>query len=355
MNDRNGWIAIIVLTAGLLALSVFGGVQYANTLALTENWAAQTIEVEALRRSDILQQRQLAAFAEENAALKKQIDEFKAFSEQFGGLQGRQEVIAKTINSFALEGRVGQNIYIGHGAGPRDGTSTPDEEKQESSGSFNTAVGVNSFALNRTGAWNAALGNAALGSNEGGSNNLAAGASAMASSKGGSGNVALGSAAMYRNLDGAYNSAVGMQALYSLESGANNSAFGRNSLFATKRGSWNSAYGVDSLLGLETGEGNSAFGGEAGYTENGDHQHRSGSFNSWFGYQSGPATPKPVSNSVAIGYRAKNTDSDQTVIGNKETRETIIFGDLKVNRLCVGATCADAETFTALLQTRKAR
>ena len=160
---------------------------------------------------------------------------------------------------------------------------------------------------------------------------------------------------MYRNLTGAHNSAVGMQSLYNLEAGDNNSAFGRDALFTIRRGSWNSAFGVDSLPGLEIGEGNSAFGGEAGYTENRDYQHRLGSFNSWFGYQSGPANLKQVSNSVAIGYRAKNTESNQTVIGNAETKETIIFGDLKIERLCVGATCADAGAFAAMLQAKEGR
>jgi len=56
-----------------------------------------------------------------------------------------------------------------------------------------------------------------------------------------------------------------------------------------------------------------------------------------------------VSNSIAIGYRAKNTASNQAVIGNHDTAETILFGSVKVNRICVGSTCADEASFKALL------
>lgn len=399
MSDKNGWIAILILTAGLAALAVFGGFQHANMLSLTENWAAQSIEVEALRRSDLLHQRQLAAYAEENAALKKrlnelgvspkgeiddlrasqksefdelrasqkkEVEEFRAnhrseidaltakLNAEIGEIRGKQDAVAKLVNVFALKDSEGQNVFVGLGAGPRADPATRDDEDRNA-GSFNTALGTSSLALNQTGAWNAAVGTSALGSNRAGSNNVAAGSNALGSNNSGSANVAVGSAAMYRNLTGAHNSAVGMQALYNLEAGDHNSAFGRDSLFTIKKGSWNSAFGVDSLPGLELGEGNSAFGGEAGYTENRDYQHRLGSFNSWFGYQSGPATLKQVSNSIAIGYRAKNTDSNQTVIGNKETKETIVFGALKIDRLCVGAICADAQSFAAMLQARKGR
>lgn len=400
MSDKSGWIAILILSAGLAALAVFGGFQHANMLSLTENWAAQSIEVEALRRSDLLHQRQLAAYAEENAALRKRLDDLGAgpkseiddlrvsqkgefdelrasrkkeaeelrasqkselddlkakLKEQIDEIRGNQEAVAKTISTFSLPASIGQNIYVGLGAGPRDEVATQEEKKEDYSGSFNTAVGRNSLAANRAGAWNAAIGNAALGSNDAGSNNLAAGASALASNRDGSANVAVGSAALYRNVTGGHNSAVGMQALYSLEAGDNNSAFGRGALFTIRQGSWNSAFGVDALPGVETGEGNSAFGGEAGLTENRDNQQKLGSFNSWFGYRSGPATSKEISNSIAIGYQAKNTNSNQTVIGNRETKETIVFGALKIDRLCVGTVCADAQSFAAMLQTRRGR
>jgi len=216
--------------------------------------------------------------------------------------------------------------------------------------SFNSAFGQDALGANQHGSSNTAAGAAALGLNDG-SNNSAVGTRALASNRSGSGNVAVGSGAMYKNISGQHNSAVGLQALYALEEGNNNSAFGRDALFVLRKGSWNSAYGVDALPGLEHGEGNSAFGGESGYTETRDNQHRLGSFNSWFGYQSGPASLIQVSNSIAIGYRAKNTDSNQTVIGNANTAETIIFGDVKVNTLCVGSTCADAASFKALVET----
>jgi len=106
---------------------------------------------------------------------------------------------------------------------------------------------------------------------------------------------------------------------------------------------------VDSLPGSTTGEGNSAFGGEAGYTERPYNQSRTGSYNSWFGYQSGPASTNQISNSIAIGYRAKNTDSDQTVIGNDKTNEAIIFGSLKTDRLCLRTICVNDDQLKSML------
>lgn len=381
MNDRHVWIGISAMVAGLAALMIFAGFQYSKALELSGNLSAQSAAVDALWRSDALKQRQLAAYAEENAALRKQLDEagnrqkseldaLKAtlqpalddlrtkHRERVDEIRSRQtaeETRTNTINLSTIPGSHGQNIFVGTGAGPRGETAPSRDGGGLDTGSFNTALGTSSLGRNRTGAWNAALGTAALGLNEEGSNNLAAGANALGSNDAGSANVAVGSAAMYRNRTGAHNSAVGMQALYNLESGDNNSAFGRDSLFTTRQGSWNSAFGVDSLPGLEIGQGNSAFGAEAGYTEDRTYQHRLGSFNSWFGYQSGPATLRQVSNSIAIGYRAKNTDSNQTVIGNKETNETILFGTVKIDRLCVGTTCADAQSFAAMLQARRGR
>lgn len=374
--NKKGWIGISFITV-LLALTIFGGLRYVK-LRLREALVAQSNAIEAIRQSDAQLRGQLAAYAEENVSLRKEIDSLKstqqARSEEYkSGHQEQTELIgklrehideirsrqamdemrSKTINLAEIKGSNGQNVFVGIGAGPRAEALAEDSGENRDAGSFNTSLGSSALAGNRTGAWNAAIGTWALGSNVGGNHNLAAGANALASNNSGSANVAVGSAAMYRNIAGDHNSAVGTQALYNLEYGANNSAFGRDALFTIKRGSWNSAFGVDSLPGLEVGLGNSAFGGESGYTENRDAQHRLGSFNSWFGFQSGPATLKQVSNSIAIGYRAKNTESNQTVIGNVDTTEAIIFGALKIDRLCVGNACVDARSFEEMLRTQK--
>jgi hypothetical protein len=256
---------------------------------------------------------------------------------------------AAILNTFSPKNTYGQNVFVGRNAGSTLMNHMVAEGDDPNISSFNAALGEDALATNQQGHSNTAVGASSLATNHDGFLNVAAGAQALASNTSGSGNVAVGASAMYRNISGKHNSAFGLQALYRLEEGHDNSAFGRDSMFSTKQGSWNAAFGVDSLPGLESGEGNSAFGGEAGYTDEPSHQLQTGSFNSWFGYQSGPASLKQVSNSIAIGYRAKNTNSNQTVIGNSETAETVIFGDVKVNTICVGSTCADAQSFKALL------
>lgn len=332
MNQRAELIRNSFNIAALTLLLLLAIFQHVKINGLEALLSAGHVEMDELRRSDLAQ--------------KGQIEDLKH-------RQLANEGKTKALNLFAATHSHGQNVFVGLNAGARVESLVMDEGGNQGLGSFNSALGQNALALNQKGALNAAVGNDALGLNDSGSNNLAAGASALASNTSGSGNVAVGSAAMYRNVSGAHNSAVGLQALYHLEEGHSNSAFSRDSLFTMKKGSWNSAFGVDALPGLEVGEGNSAFGGEAGYTELIDSQQRLGSFNSWFGYQSGPASLKQVSNSIAIGYRAKNTDSNQTVIGNENTAETIIHGNVKVGTLCIGSTCADAASFEAMLKAAK--
>ena len=257
---------------------------------------------------------------------------------------------ASVLSTASPKYTYGHNMFVGVNAGSALKNHTVSQGDDPNIASFNAALGENALATNQQGYSNTAVGADALSTNNDGFMNVAAGMRSMANNTSGSGNVAVGASAMYKNKIGRHNSAFGLHALYNLDEGHDNSAFGRDAMFSNRSGSWNSAFGVDALPGLRSGKGNSAFGGEAGYTEEPNHQLTTGSFNSWFGYQSGPASLKQVSNSIAIGYRAKNTDSNQTVIGNPDTSETILFGAVKVRSICVGSTCADEQAFKALLE-----
>lgn len=336
--------------AALVLFLLLVSFQYVETNRLENILDVRNAEINELRQADVAQKVLLAEF-DVKTANQSQI--LKDLISDLDHRQKANEEKMKVINFFAAKHSEGQNAFVGLNAGASMQSLVLDDGGNRALGSFNSALGYGALALNRTGALNTAIGTNALTMNEDGSNNLAVGANSLVWNKSGRANVALGAAAMYRNVSGTHNTAVGMQTLYQLEDGHHNSAFGRDSLFSLKQGSWNAAFGVDSLPGLEVGQGNSAFGGEAGYTEIVDSQHRRGSFNSWFGYQSGPATLKQVSNSIAIGYRAKNTESNQTVIGNADTTETIIHGDVKVSTLCVGSICADAAVFEAVLRVAK--
>jgi hypothetical protein len=256
------------------------------------------------------------------------------------------------LSTFSPKNTYGHNMFVGMNAGASVKNHIVAEGDDPSLASFNAALGENALATNQQGHANTAVGADALSTNNDGSMNVALGMRSLANNTAGAGNVAVGMSTMYSNKSGRHNSAVGLQALFSLDDGHDNSAFGRDSMYSNKRGAWNSAFGVDSLPGLENGIGNAAFGGEAGYTEEPNYQLTNGSFNSWFGYQSGPASVKQISNSIAIGYRAKNTDSNQAVIGNADTAETILFGAVKVKSICVGSTCVDEQVLKALLEAR---
>jgi hypothetical protein len=336
-NDNN----VRLLGQALEQLARADGVS--RDLKKTEN-LAETLKAESdeLRRFYLVWRKQINEIAVGQSTLKAAMEDVKRSQEA-----DRAKIAV--LNTFSPKNTNGQNIFVGMNAGSTLKNHTVAEGDDPNIASFNAALGEDALATNQQGHSNTAVGAGALTTNNDGFFNVAAGRQALASNKSGSGNVAVGAAAMYRNSSGRHNSALGLQALYRLEEGHDNSAFGRDSMFSTKNGSWNSAFGVDSLPGLESGEGNSAFGGEAGYTEEPSNQLKTGSFNSWFGYQSGPASLKQVTNSIAIGYRAKNTDSNQTVIGNRDTAETIIFGNVKVDTICVGSTCADAESFKVLL------
>jgi hypothetical protein len=302
-------------------------------------------ESDELKRIYLVWKRQLNEMWVSFESVKDTLEDMKRAREA-----DRQRIAV--LSTFSPKNTFGHNMFVGMNAGASVKNHIVGEGDDPNIASFNAALGENALATNQQGQANTAVGADALSTNNGGSLNVAVGMRTLGSNTAGGGNVAVGGAAMYKNTIGNHNSAVGLQALYNLDDGHDNSAFGRDAMFSNKKGSWNSAFGVDSLPGLENGTGNSAFGGEAGYTEEPNYQLKNGSFNSWFGYQSGPASVKQVSNSIAIGYRAKNTDSNQAVIGNADTAETILFGAVKVNSICVSSTCVDEQALKTLLEAR---
>jgi hypothetical protein len=196
---------------------------------------------------------------------------------------------------------------------------------------YNTAVGVNAFALNVIGAENTALGANALWANYTGFRNTAVGFVALANNLDGMDNVALGHSAMYRNVSGNWNVAIGLQALYHNSTGHNNVAIGRDANFSNTTGNWNTGVGVDAIPGVETGHGNTGVGGESGYTENLANQNVTGSYNTWIGYQSGPSSPAQHDGVIGIGYRSKTSKDFQAVLGSPAIVETLLFGRVGIN------------------------
>jgi hypothetical protein len=112
-----------------------------------------------------------------------------------------------------------------------------------------------------------------------------------------------------------------------------NQTLGPNSVgsaIISNTGSFNSAMGSMALAANTTGSKNVAFGGFSGsdgWTNFAiGNSNQTGSNNTWIGYDSGPNTTTQLSNTIALGYQAANTASNQTVIGNSSITSLKIFG-----------------------------
>ena len=114
-------------------------------------------------------------------------------------------------------------------------------------GSNNTAIGVEALEENTIGNANSAVGFFALGSNRTGYDNTATGNNALGSNTTGYWNTAHGAYALFSNTTGYYNTAIGREALQYNTTGRTNTAVGARAL-------WNNADGVDNTaLGAGAG------------------------------------------------------------------------------------------------------
>jgi len=215
-------------------------------------------------------------------------------------------------------------------------------------GTSNVAVGsadaTTSAALrsNTTGSFNSALGVGALGSNTTASNNTAVGYQAGYSNTTGAGNVALGYLAGYSTTTGTgQNTSAGSYAFYANTTGYYNSAFGSEAMYYNTTGVQNTAVGKAALGNNTTASNNTAVGFQAGYTNTtGDvtavgrlamysnttgvgstamglsalYSNNTGASNTAFGY-SALYSNTTASNNTAVGYQAgySNTTGPQTV------------------------------------------
>ena len=134
-----------------------------------------------------------------------------------------------------------------------------------STGSFNTALGVNSMWLNNTGNNNTAVGDSALKRNTSGNNNTATGIQALFNNQTANNNTADGNVALFSNTTGTQNTATGTGALFSNTTGGFNTATGLNAL-RNNNGDDNVAVGWQALFNVTTGSDNIAVGVNAGFS-----------------------------------------------------------------------------------------
>ena len=180
-------------------------------------------------------------------------------------------------------------------------------------GSYSKANAFLGFSANSTttGTDNTASGVQALHSNTTGSDNTASGSYALASNTTGTENTASGSSALTSNTTGPYNTASGLQALFSNTTGSFNTASGLGALFSNTSASYNTASGSQSLYSNSTGSYNTASGFQALYSN-------TNNYNVADGYQAlyNNTTGSLNTGSGSYSLFSNTTGSDNTGSGN---------------------------------------
>ncbi len=159
-------------------------------------------------------------------------------------------------------------------------------------------------------------------------------------------NVALGSNALNGISSGVENTAMGQGSLAQVSTatrnvgigynagtvvtGGSNTFLGAHSGPSTSTATNTVAVGTLSLFSNTTGGGNVAVGMGSGYTETAANANTTGTNNTFIGTESGPGvvSASALTNSIAIGYRAHTTASNQVVLGNSSITETVLRGSL---------------------------
>ena len=204
----------------------------------------------------------------------------------------------------------------------------------------NTSLGKDVLILNQEGYRNIAVGDYALHDNTSGFGNVSVGYGSLYANKSGIHNLGLGHSPLRYNISGSYNVALGADALSKNITGHHNVAINYDALHQNINGTDNVAIGYMSLY-YNNGNGNIAIGYKSGGGHPGcgspshtcaEHNekfaNRSGEYNVWIGNEAGPNTTSQLTNSIAIGYKAHNTKSNEIILGNNKTESTVLFGSV---------------------------
>jgi trimeric autotransporter adhesin len=197
--------------------------------------------------------------------------------------------------------------------------------RSNTTGKQNTATGFEAMNNNDSGEDNTAMGYQALYLNTTGSSNVAIGRSALYSNIGRA-NIAMGPFALYANTVGSSNCGIGVNVLRYNTQGSGNTAIGENSLRDNSNGGFNTAVGAEALFKNTTGLQNTAVGMQAMSSNlagsyniaigtNALQNNNVGSYNTVVGPFAGSLSIS-YNNTVALGYGAEPTGSNQVRIGN---------------------------------------
>jgi hypothetical protein len=231
------------------------------------------------------------------------------------------------------------NIHIGSQAGSSAATTNQTVLIGNNAGVSNTTdgvvfIGFGAGLSNTTGVADC-IGLRACIANTTGGNVTAFGRQAAQNSSTASNIVAIGSGAGQNTTTVGDYIAVGVGALNADVTGQYNTVTGNFGMAATTGGS-NSGFGHNVLNANTTGNGNVAFGINSGVTSTPANANVTGSDNTWIGTNTGPSSTTQVSNSIAIGFGATNSASNQAIIGNAGTSQTVLFGTVYRNSAMSG-------------------
>ncbi|MGV8961793.1 MAG: beta strand repeat-containing protein [Candidatus Saccharimonadaceae bacterium] len=241
------------------------------------------------------------------------------------------------VNTFEIRSSPAslQNTFIGTMAG-----------RYNTTGSVNIAIGHSALRANTTGGQNTAIGGYTLITNTTGYSNTAIGMYALQANTTSWQNTAIGTQALYLNTTGISNTGIGAIALYVNTTGMYNTAVGMQSLYSNIVGNYNTAIGVYTLL-QNTGSLNTAVGYTAG------RSLITGSSNTFLGYQAGYNALQLInaSNSMALGFEAYTTASNQIVIGNDAITQTLLKGNVGIGTTTPSTQLHITGQFTSSLAT----
>ena len=198
------------------------------------------------------------------------------------------------------------NVAVGGGAYGVDGASL----QNNTTGSYNTAVGHRALQANTTASNNTAVGYQAGYLNQTASNNSVYGYQAGYSNTAGGAFTAIGYLAGYGNTTGNYNTALGSNSLQVNSTGGSNTALGQSALFSNTTASNNTAVGYQAGYSNTTGLSSTYVGYQAGYTA-------TGNYNTAFGTQAGFALTSGINNTF-LGLNAGSaitTGGKNVIIG----------------------------------------
>jgi hypothetical protein len=249
----------------------------------------------------------------------------------FGGVVSTGTQTFAGAKTFSNDISVNENKF-GRGAGSTGSRNIAigiSPLAANTTGTFNTAIGAYALESNTTSSDNTAIGNNSL-KNATGSSNTAVGSNSLLNSTTGIDNTAIGKDALKSNTTGKYNIGIGVVAGANTTEGENNIAIGKQALQQNITGSTNIAVGAGAIDFITTGDYNTVLGGFAGrYFGSGTINTTTLNNSMLLGYDTRPKLNND-SNEIVIGNSTVGNGSNTTTIGNANTTDTYIYGNLNV-------------------------